>query len=75
MTDCGGTVNWQGVCSCEREKCDACGTTYHTDADQLRYCSAWGQICADNSDCQYRCDSDCCGGGSRYDTREEERGR
>lgn len=72
MSDCGGTVMASGNCFCERVACEACGTSYHADADQLRYCGDWGQICADNPDCRYACSGDCCYAGP--DTREEERG-
>lgn len=71
MTDCGGTVNWQGVCTCEREQCAACGATYHTDADALRYCCAWGKICADNpGDCNYVCNDECCMPPECFDRRD-----
>jgi len=66
--DCGGTVNWQGVCSCELVSCEACGATYHTDAGQLRYCSGYGQICADS--CGFICNDECCMPPECFDNRD-----
>jgi hypothetical protein len=69
--DCGGTVMASGNCSCEVEHCAACGATYHTDAGALRYCSAWGQICADNPDCRVVCDTgECCMPPECFDNRD-----
>lgn len=69
-TDCGGTVMASGNCSCETERCEACGATYHSDADALRYCSDWGQICSDNDLCRYRCDDECCMPPECFDQRD-----
>lgn len=67
--DCGGTVMASGNCSCEVEVCAACGATYHTDA--LRYCCAWGKICADNpGDCNYVCNDECCAPPIHFDNRD-----
>lgn len=66
--DCGGTITSSGCCSCEVEKCAGCGTRFHYDADELRYCSAVGKVCRECDN--YRCNDECCMPPECFDRRD-----
>lgn len=59
VPDCGGTVNSQGVCSCEVRTCDDCGGRWHMDSDEgdsMVECIGGDRLCTEcHQGCRFGC--------------------